>query len=64
LKVANLEPRLLRRDELDRKDQMEGTKMGIDMANKKDKVDVQKGQIAAQLIAAQMNSAKQKKDSK
>jgi hypothetical protein len=52
------------RDELDRKDQMEGTKMGIDMANKKDKVDVQKGQIAAQLIAAQMNSAKQKKDSK
>jgi len=52
------------RDELDRKDQIEGTKIGIDMANKKDKVDVQKGQIAAQLIAAQMNSAKQKKDSK
>jgi len=52
------------RDELDRKEQIEGTKMGIDMANKKDKVDVQKGQIAAQLIAAQMNSAKQKKDSK
>jgi len=52
------------RDELDRKEQIEGTKMGIDMANRKDKVDVQKGQIAAQLIAAQMNTSKQKKDNK
>ena len=49
------------RDELDRKEQIEGTKMGIDMANKKDKVDVQKGQIAAQLIAAQMNVNANKK---
>jgi hypothetical protein len=51
-------------DELDRKEQIEGTKMGIDMANRKDKIDVQKGQIAAQLIAAQMNASKQKKDNK
>ena len=52
------------KDELDRREQMEGTRMGIDMAHKKDQIDTQKGQIAAQLIAAQMNSAKQKKDSK
>ena len=52
------------KDELDRREQMEGTRMGIDMAHKKDQIDTQKGQIAAQLIAAQINSAKQKKDSK
>jgi hypothetical protein len=52
------------KDELDRREQIEGTRMGIDMAHKKDQIDTQKGQIAAQLIAAQMNAAKQKKDNK
>ena len=52
------------KDELDRKDQIEGTRMGIDMAHKKDQIDTQKGQIAAQLIAAQINASRQKKDSK
>ena len=50
------------KDELDRREQIEGTRMGIDMAHKKDQIDTQKGQIAAQLIAAQMNASKQKKD--
>ena len=52
------------KDELDRKDQIEGTRMGIDMAHKKDQIDTQKGQIAAQLIAAQINASRQKKDNK
>jgi hypothetical protein len=52
------------KDELDRREQIEGTRMGIDMAHKKDQIDTQKGQIAAQLIAAQMNASKQKKDNK
>jgi hypothetical protein len=33
-----------------------GHKMGIDVAKSRDQVDTQKGQIAAQLIAAQMNA--------
>jgi hypothetical protein len=52
------------KDELDRREQMEGTRMGIDMAHKKDQIDTQKGQIAAQLIAAQINASRQKKDNK
>jgi hypothetical protein len=52
------------KDDLDRKEQMEGTRMGIDMAHKKDQIDTQKGQIAAQLIAAQINASRQKKDNK
>jgi hypothetical protein len=52
------------RDDADRKEQLEGTRLGVDMAHKKDQIDTQKGQIAAQLIAAQMNAAKQKKDNK
>jgi hypothetical protein len=41
---------------LDRKSEFEGTKLGIDMAHKKQQVDVQKGQVAAQLIAAEINA--------
>jgi hypothetical protein len=33
-----------------------GHKMGIDAARGRDQIDTQKGQIAAQLIAAQMNA--------
>jgi hypothetical protein len=41
---------------LDRKSEFDGTKLGVDMAHKKQQIDTQKGQIAAQLIAAQMNA--------
>jgi hypothetical protein len=41
---------------LDRKSEFEGTKLGVDMAHKKQQVDVQKGQVAAQLIAAEINA--------
>ena len=44
------------KDALDRKSEFDGTKLGIDMSHKKEQVDVQKGQIAAQLIAAQINA--------
>jgi hypothetical protein len=44
------------KDALDRKSEFDGTKLGIDMAHKKEQVDVQKGQIAAQLIAAEINA--------
>jgi hypothetical protein len=44
------------RTALDRKSEFEGTKLGVDMAHKKQQIDAQKGQIAAQLIAAQMNA--------
>jgi hypothetical protein len=41
---------------LDRKSEFDGTKLGVDMAHKKQQIDAQKGQIAAQLIAAEMNA--------
>jgi hypothetical protein len=44
------------RTALDRKSEFEGTKLGVDMAHKKEQIDAQKGQIAAQLIAAEMNA--------
>jgi len=44
----------------DRKAEFDGTKLGVDMMSKKEQADIQKGQISAQLIAAQMN-AKNKK---
>jgi hypothetical protein len=44
------------RTALDRKSEFDGTKLGIDMAHKKQQIDAQKGQIAAQLIAAEMNA--------
>jgi hypothetical protein len=44
------------KDALDRKSEFDGTKLGIDMAHKKEQADIQKGQIAAQLIAAQINA--------
>jgi hypothetical protein len=44
------------KDALDRKSEFDGTKLGIEMAHKKEQVGVQKGQIAAQLIAAEINA--------
>jgi hypothetical protein len=44
----------------ERKSEFEGTKLGVDMAHKRNQVDVQKGQIAAQLIAAEMNARNNK----
>jgi hypothetical protein len=48
------------KDVIDRKSEFEGTKLGVDMAHKRNQVDVQKGQIAAQLIAAEMNARNNK----
>jgi hypothetical protein len=48
------------RTALDRKSEFEGTKLGVDMAHKKQQIDAQKGQIAAQLIAAEMNARNNK----
>jgi hypothetical protein len=45
---------------LDRKSEFDGTKLGVDMAHRKQQVDAQKGQIAAQLIAAEMNARNNK----
>jgi len=44
------------RTALDRKSEFDGTKLGVDMAHKRQQIDAQKGQIAAQLIAAEMNA--------
>ena len=44
------------KDALDRKSEFDGTKLGVEMAHKRQQVDVQKGQIAAQLIAAEINA--------
>ena len=44
------------KDLADRKSEFDGTKLGVDMAHKKDQIDTQKGQITAQLIAAQINA--------
>ena len=49
------------KETLDRKSEFDGTKLGVDMAHKKQQVDVQKGQVAAQLIAAQINAKNNKK---
>jgi hypothetical protein len=49
---------------LDRKSEFDGTKLGIDMAHKKQQIDAQKGQIAAQLIAAEINARNNKKGEK
>jgi len=38
-----------------------GHKMGVDIAKSRDQIDTQKGQIAAQLISAQMNNNTKKK---
>jgi hypothetical protein len=48
------------KDALDRKSEFEGTKLGADMAHKKEQIDAQKGQIAAQLITAEMNARNNK----
>ena len=48
------------KDALDRKSEFDGTKLGVDMAHKKQQIDAQKGQIAAQLIAAEMNARNNK----
>jgi hypothetical protein len=48
------------RTALDRKSEFDGTKLGVDMAHKKQQIDAQKGQIAAQLIAAEMNARNNK----
>ena len=48
------------KDVIDRKSEFEGTKLGVEMAHKRNQVDVQKGQIAAQLIAAEMNARNNK----
>jgi len=44
------------KETIDRKSEFDGTKLGVEMAHKKEQVDVQKGQIAAQLIAAEINA--------
>jgi len=44
------------RDATERKSEFDGTKLGVEMAHKKEQIDAQKGQIAAQLISAQMNA--------
>jgi hypothetical protein len=49
------------KDAIDKKAEFDGTKLGVDMAHKKEQIDVQKGQIASQLIAAEINSRNNKK---
>ena len=44
------------KEALNRKSEFDGTKLGVDMAHKRQQIDAQKGQIAAQLIAAEINS--------
>ena len=44
------------KDMLDRKSEFDGTKLGVELAHKKEQADIQKGQIAAQLIAADINA--------
>ena len=52
------------KDLADRKSEFDGTKLGIDMAHKKQQIDAQKGQIAAQIITAKMNSKNNQKGDK
>jgi hypothetical protein len=49
------------KDALDRKSEFDGTKLGVDMAHKRQQIDTQKGQITAQLIAAEINARNNKK---
>jgi hypothetical protein len=49
------------KDIANRKENYDGTKLGVDMAHKKEQIDVQKGQITANLIAAEINSRNNKK---
>ena len=49
------------RDALDRKSEFDGTKLGIETAHKKEQINAQKEQIAAQLLAAQMNARNNQK---
>ena len=52
------------KDSINRKSEFDGTKLGVDMAHKRAQIDAQKGQIAAQLIAAQMNANTNAKNTK
>jgi hypothetical protein len=45
----------------DRKAEFDGTKLGVDMAHKKEQINAQKQQIAAQLLSAQLNASNNKK---
>jgi len=49
------------KDAADRKTEYDGTKLGVDMAHMKDQIDVQKGQLVSQLVAAGINSRNNKK---
>jgi hypothetical protein len=49
------------KDIANRKENYDGTKLGIDMAHKRQQIDVQKGQITSNLIAAEINSRNNKK---
>ena len=49
------------KDVLDRKSEFDGTKLGIETAHKKAQINTQKEQIAAQLLAAQMNAKNNQK---
>ena len=51
------------KDKLDRDSEIRGAKMGVDSAKSREQFDVQRGQIAAQLIAADINKS-EKKESK
>jgi hypothetical protein len=49
------------KDALNRKSEFDSTKLGVDIAHKRDQISAQKGQIAAQLITAEMNARNNKK---
>jgi hypothetical protein len=50
------------KDKLDRDSEIRGAKMGVDSAKSREQLDVQRGQIAAQLIAADINKSEKKED--
>jgi hypothetical protein len=45
------------KDELDRDSEIRGAKLGVDSAKSREQFDVQRGQIAAQLIGAEINKS-------
>ena len=45
------------KDKLDRDSEIRGAKMGMDSAKSREQFDVQRGQIAAQLIGAEINKS-------
>jgi hypothetical protein len=45
------------KDKLDRDSEIKGAKMGVDSAKSREQFDVQRGQITAQLIAAEINKS-------